>query len=563
MSAETVYRSRPNADQMDELIQQAKIIGGAISMRADYEWLAMLNGSNYKTVMKSWFQANGAAAMADLSDLCDRWYTMTRTGWNGGVRFAIPAEGAAASSDGTKTGDNYGLSCTPSTKETANTDDYANLPLFACVDCNVYLDSAGKPHVTAIDGIAGNFKRSDPSKIVAVLQMTGWKKAVVDTTNGVYGWDYTDAENVPGYTPLPEAVELADNSVRPWVVHGKYSAGEGWTCCSNQKVKVFNVSHNTCRSGIRSAWGNRYCGFTSADSAFLQLMLYLKYGRLDSDRILVGCCDYNYDYTPAVAETGVERILLTTAQAANILVGSTVHLSTSARGGTAIVDRVKVKKVETVNVGGTDYGAVYVDNGGTTFNTATSNHLCTMQWYTGSTDGVLGSDGGINPSNGKYPVRLQGIEYMVGCYEVIGDTILNHETINSVAVEAAHICRDASKIAESITSDYIGASFGVPKPGSAGWQYPKQMREDGGLPELIYPIDIVGSSSAGPRDGFYLEAQSATGTREWPRFGALDVGVANAGLSCGRGYSGLSYAYWGIGGRLSVTGNRGEFQPAA
>ena len=118
-------RTRPNADQMDALIEQARIIGGAIGSRANFEWLAMLNGNNYKTVMKQWFQANGCAAVVDLSDLCDRWYTMTRTGWTGGVKFPIPAEGAAASSDGVKTGDNYGLTCTPSTPETVNTDTTA------------------------------------------------------------------------------------------------------------------------------------------------------------------------------------------------------------------------------------------------------------------------------------------------------------------------------------------------------------------------------------------------------------------------------------------------------
>lgn len=545
------------------LINAVKEIGQGIASRNSFEWLALLNGSNYKTVMKQWFLANGCAAYADLSDLCDAWYTMTRTGWTGSVKFPIPAEGAAASSDGVKAGDNYGLTCTPSTPETANTDDYNNLPLFACVDCNVYLDASGKPHITAIDGIAGNFKRSDPSKIVAVLQMTGWKKAFVDTTNGYYGWEYTDLIAQPGFVPLPEAVELVDNSVRPWVVHGKYAFGPNYSCCSDQQVKVFDVSHNSQLTGVQAAWGARYCGLTSADDAFLKLMLYLKYARLDSDRVLHGCCNYNYDYSPAKAESGVERVLLTTANAANLIVGSTVHLSTSARGGTAIFDRKKITKIETVNVDGTDYGAVYVDNGGTTFNTETSHHLCTMQWYTGSTDDVLGNDGGIDPTNDRYPVKLQGIEYMVGCYEVFGDVILNHETIDSVAVEAAHVCRDATKLATSITSDYKGAAHGIPKAASAGWQYPKQMREVSNLPELIFPFDIGGSSSGGPRDGFYLEASSASGTREWLRFGGLTYGVGGAGFSCGGGSCGLTYADWNIGGRLSVTGNRGEFQAAA
>ena len=558
-----ITRTRPNADQMDQLIQEVRGISGSINSRGTAEWLAMLNGSNYKTVMKQWFLANGCAAYADLSDLCDAWYTMTRTGWTGGVRFPIPGEGQTANSDGTKAGDNHGLSCTPSTAAVANTDDYANLPLFACIDCNVWLDDNGKPHISAIDQIAGNFKRNDPSKIVGVLQMTGWKKAVVDAANGEYGWDYTDLIGQPGFEPLPEAVELADNSVRPWVVHGKYGFGEGWTCCSGQRTKVFNVSHNTQLSGVRTAWGTRYCGATSADDAFLKLMLYLKYGALDSDRFLHGCNNYNLDYTPALAETGVERVLLTTAQAANVLVGSTMHLSTTARGGTVVADRVQVVKVETVEVGGTSYGAVYVDNGGVTFDTATTQHFCSMPWFTGSTDAVLGNDGGINPANDRYPVKIQGIEVMLGCYEVMGDGILSFDTVDSVNVQKANICRDATKLSTSVTADYIAATFGVPRPSAAGWVYPKQMREGSNLPELIFPFDSGGSSSGGPRDGFYEEADSATGLREWLRFGSLDTGLAAAGFSCGCGHGGLTNAYWSTGGRLSVTGNRGEFQAAA
>ena len=84
---------------------------------------SLLNKENYKRVMRSWFNSRGASAMTDYTKLCEEWYAMVRTGWTGGVRFVIPAEGQAASSDGTKTGDNYGLSCTPSTTATATTDD--------------------------------------------------------------------------------------------------------------------------------------------------------------------------------------------------------------------------------------------------------------------------------------------------------------------------------------------------------------------------------------------------------------------------------------------------------
>lgn len=565
MSTESLMRSRPNADQMDALISAAKDIAQGISSRSDFEWIALLNGSNYLAVMKKWFQANGCNAMADLSDLCDRWYTLTRTGWTGGVRFQIPAEGATANSDGEKTGDNAGLTCTPSTRTVKGRDDYENLPLFACVDCNVTLDANGKPHISGIAGVGGSFERSNPEKIVGVLQMAGWLRFVSDSDT--YGWDYTDVENAAGFQPVSEAVELSDNSVRSWVVHGKYGFGDGWTCCSGQKTLVWSVSHNAQLTGVRSKWGNRYCGATSADDAWLKLMLYLKYGRLDTDRILHGCCNYNYTYTLAAAETGVERILLTPAQAANLIVGSVICVGTSTgRSGskandTALLDRVRITLIETVEIGGVSYGAVYVDNGGMTFDTATTYTMYTYQWYTGTTDDVLGNDGGIDPSSDRYPVKIQGIEYMVGCYEVMGDTILTYGNQDGENRCIPNVCRDASKLATSVNSSYQ-AGHGVPTGASAAWQYPKQMRSSNSLPELIFPYDIGGSTSGGPRDGFYLLIVTS-GSYGWLRFGRLYGGVGLAGLSGGAGDHGLGTAYWYFGGRLSVTGNRGEFQAAA
>lgn len=544
LELDNVY-SKDNVDSRDDALY-ASILAG---------------GGDYKATMRSFFLANGANALTDLSVLCDRWYALSRTGWSGGVRFPVPAAGAAASSDGTKTGDNAGLTCTPSTLTTANRDDYAALPLFAVVDCNTYLDDTGRPHISAIDldDCGPAFARTDPAKIVGVLQMAGWVKFVSESDT--YGFDYTDQAEAAGFHPLSEAVELEDNSVRSWVVHGKYGFGEGWTCCSGVKTKVWNVSHNSQLTGVRGVWGNRYCGATSADDAWLKLMLYLKYGQLDSDRVLHGCNNYNYEYHPALGETGVERILLTPAQANNLIVGSTIVLAASKRAQSNVVDRARITAIETVEIDGTSYGAVYVDNGGQTFDTTTELWLSTMQWYTGSTDEVLGNDGGIDPTSDKYPVKLQGIEYMVGCYEAMGDTILVYGDNGGVNCCTPWICRDASKLATAKNASYECA-HGVPTPASNSWQYPKQMHGSNTLPELIFQVDLGGSTSAGPRDGFYLLSASS-GSYEWLRFGGLDRGVGSAGLSCGSGNTGLGAAGWALGGRLSVTGNRGEFQAAA
>ena len=77
----------------------------------------ILSAKNYVSLMRLWFSTNGAAALADFSALCDRWYTLTRSGWTGGTRFYHwPGSG---SSEGTKVGDNAGMVAEPSTNETA------------------------------------------------------------------------------------------------------------------------------------------------------------------------------------------------------------------------------------------------------------------------------------------------------------------------------------------------------------------------------------------------------------------------------------------------------------
>lgn len=516
-----------------------------------------IDDSNYFEVMRSFFLANGCNAMVDVSSICDRWYTLARKGWQGGVTFANPDTNSV--STGTKIGDNAGMSCTPSTFTTKNQDDYEFNPLFAIKDCNVYLDEDGEPHITAVQGICGNFERNNPEKIVGVLQATGWVK-YSEAADGSYTYEYTDMTGAYGFYPLPEAVRLADNTVRNWVVHTKYGFGPGYTCCADQAPLVYTVSHNGQRTGVRTAWGSRYCGYTSADDAFLKLMLYMKYGRLDSDSVLAGCVSYSLDYTAAVAETGVERILVTTAQGANLLVGSTISFGGTARSASQKVDRKRITSIETVTIDGTDYAAVYVDNGGVTFDTETTDHLLTMPWFSGSTDDCLGNDGGENPANGRFPVRIQGIEVLVGNWVIGGDTILDYRAVDEVSCQVAAVCRDATKISTSITSDYIVAAYGMPNEGytSDAYRQIAKLGHDDNLPELMTPCKIGGSSTTLTRDSYYLQKEGTTGFREWQAFGSLNNGAA-AGFSCLGGHYGLAGTSWGFGGRLSVTGNRGEW----
>ncbi|GHV28103.1 hypothetical protein FACS18948_6600 [Clostridia bacterium] len=560
---DTIQTLFPNAAQAERIAVALENMVEHSDSQSDNVILAMLNETNYKTIMKLWFESNGSSGMTDLSALCDRWYTLTRTGWDGGVAFNDPA--VSSISTGTATGDNVGLVCVPSTNALANQDDYAGKPLFAIADCNWMLDDSGEPHITSISGISSAipFERSNPARFVGVLQMSGWCK-YSESAGISYTWTYTDNIGESGYHPLSEAVRM-DGTVRAWVVHAKYLAGDDFGCYSGVPPRPWDVSHNSVITSYHNAWGARYCGKTSADESFLKMMWFIKYKSLTMDDTLKGCISYQFtNYKPAVAETGVQRVLLTTAQGATLLVGSTVCLGTAAYTSKAsqasVVDRKKIVSIQTVNVSGTDYSAVNIDNGGATFDTTTAQFLTTMHWYTGACDNVKGNDGSpTSATSGKEPAKLQGIEFIVGGYEIISDCIMNYTNNGTTSYVTPHVCRDATKLATSITADYTACNYNCACPAANGWQYHKRLGYDPNRPEVSFATLTGGSSSTYYKDGTYLRGgETLTGAYEWLSGGAL-TGGASAGLSCADADDALSNAGWYFLSRLSATGNRGEW----
>ena len=514
----------------------------------------LLTKDNYVSTMKGWFEANGSAAIVDFTYLVQRWYEITRTGWHGGTTFSKSSD----SSLGTKTGMNAGKSCTPSTNATAGTDDYAGIPLFFPIDCNAHLDSDGDPHIDAIEGVCGNFNRYDITKLTCVLQMAGFLKKS-ENENG-YSYEYADYQVDASYKPLQEAISLKDNSVRSFVVHAKYPFNDSWGSASGCKPRGWDVSHNGQRTGIRNQWGNRYCGKTSADNAWITLMMYIKYGSLTMDNIMSGCLSYYNHPKIAVAETGVERVVIANTTA--FLVGSTVCVGGDYGGKStmcSVVDRAKIVSIENETIDGTEYTVLNLDNGGVKFNTSVDNYVTSYAWYSGSTDNVKGNDGSpYNNTSVKEPYKIQGIEMGFGLYETMGDVILRHGTIGAVACQIPCVCRDASKIATSVTSDYVEASYGFPVQESSSWQYIKRVGIDDDLPELMMPSEKGGGSSTYTRDQYYIEITSAGALREALLFGYLSIGLTLGGVSCVFGRGSLSSTDWTVGGRISLNGNRGE-----
>ena len=510
----------------------------------------------YHRTMKTWFNERGVNAMSPIgiTDLCDKWYRITRDEWNGWTTFYK----TSTSSEGVRGGDNADMVCEASTDTVENRDDFAGLPLFAVSTVNWELDADGDIVITAIKGISSSFEQDNPDKYVGVMQMSGYTYIRETDDDYTIGYASDNSNTEENCAPLPESIRL-DGTVREFVVHAKYmssTVGGKMTSCSGMIPTSFN-SHNKLIS-LSANNGAMYSASTVTDWAFLVLMTMIKYASMTQDRKNQGCVSYNYQYTAALAESGVSRVLLSDAQTAKLVVGSCVVI-----GSGGATDRTDVRtrdissgctitSIEDVTVDDVTYKAVYVD--ADPFDTTTDTIISTWHWKTGTNDHVLGNDGSItSPSSGVYPAMIQGIEYSMGGYEVLGDVILSIED----GYYVPYIARRKEYQAASLNGNMHKSTLQSAQPAGDGWNYIKRLSYDG---EIFFGTDTTGAtSSTYTKDAFYKNGTgTVSGLREWLAFGGLSGGPAAGGLSSLFGASGLSPAAWSYLARLSPNGNRGE-----
>lgn len=540
--------------------------------------VTLLDGTKekYKAVQKTWFLENGAetADSATLTALVDRWYTITRKPWNGWTRFFHTD--VSSVSTGEKMGDLKGMTLVPSTDTVAGQDDFAGNPLFAVTKVNWTMDNS-QPFITAIEGISPDFEIDNPDKLVGVVQMTGYHWYTTLAESSQYydeGYSATWLQTKSHIEPLPEAVR-PDKTVRPWVIHAAYLAGVHngkMTCCSG-RIPKGNVSHNSSHD-MAKANGADYSGTCSCDRSFLILMCRILLGSLTLDGILNGCYSYYLSHTAKVSETGVNRIIVDASAKDAYVVGSNVIIITqkfasdddkrqTCQDNTA--NRYKILSIEDVTIGTTKYAAIYVD-AKTPFDTVAENTsdttvvptiIFTVPWTSGSTDDVLGNTGSLNCTDGKHPVKLQGIEFANGQWEVLADAINKlWKDTDGTYYYTCYTVNTASKQSSEITSDYIKGSSIQQPTGSDKWSYIKYNEYKNGM---YFPTQVDGSSSTYTRDQVALNHDVDGQTREFLCFGVLNGDVAACGLSCLCLDWDLGGGWWNNASRLSPNGNRGAW----
>lgn len=290
---------------------------------------------------------------------------------------------------------------------------------------------------------------------------------------------------------------------------------------------------------------------------------------LSSMKLEVGSID-NPVWTPAPQdleyEKGVQRVILTKAQADNFIVGSSVSVGDVGSNTNYdrsqsymhnLANRVKVIDITTENIDDSDVGIVWLDC--TPIQTTATTYISTMPWATGACDNVLGSCGSfVDNTNSKYPFIFLGIEMMNGQYEIIGNVIYKQSGASGLFTGEYYVCYDATKLATaSSNANYkkVGYSVNVDDLSAAKWKYTSKFGFDKAHPSSRFPNEVNAISTSGYCDGCYLGVTAQD--IEILVGGRIDGG-ALAGIWCNfLGYN-ISLLYWGISARLSATGICGE-----
>lgn len=507
----------------------------------------------------------------DISDLKTSAYTdtffrnffaMQRTGKKYTVRFPLWETSQVAT--GEKLDDNAGLIMEASTITEKGKDDYETIPLFRTYDCNVEKID-GKLKITAMKGDVGfNPKEKD----TFVLGMPYYHKAWEQ--DGYLYYSRSDTQH-DGYVLCPEARKT--DGMRNFCLYGKYIAGRNsqGTLGSYYGVSparsLPSYNNNITEAKKR---GDEYCFGSSYDCAYIQTTFLLKYANKNWNTVLGGCFTYSYQYLISVPESNTKRVVLKKSEADKFLIGSCVIVGDSGDGGKApdraaavaynLCDSTKILDVVSVDE---NNKALVLDIADTITTTATT-WVSTIHWKSGFSDEILGRDGCPCQTKSQissilYPSVIQGIELMVGGYEVPGNTFMD---IVDGLTRDVYVCTDSAKLTTNVTTakeTYVKLAKQMTVERNSEWNYGTEIFIDteNGM-NIITKAGASGSgTSTGFCDGIYFDT-ATSGQREFRLLGILWHWSA-CGAFCSYCDCGLGHAWWVILARLSLNVFRGEF----
>ena len=476
------------------------------------------------------------------------------------------------SSNGTRLFDAVGMTAAPSTNAVRAVNDFDGKGCFAYLEVNGSVDENGDFQVQYIKDIDNEFSRTKYDTWCLYLTQYVYRKFDSNGEDTVI----SDTRHSAEWLPEGGAIR-PDGTIRPFVAIAKYMSGDNadGVASSISGVSPKNYSFQSSLTKFR-AKGTQYCAETSQDSERMTRLMEIAFATRNSQSVMAGC-NWWWTQTPAtVQENDVERIIISKSAAKELVVGGTVSIGNASsltsdskpetdRGNTGLnakANRVRITKIEDYD---DNSSAVYVDNGGQKFSTASTTvsgvtcptMLSTMPWNTGGCDDVLGSCGSpTSNASGKEPYILFGVEMSSGFWEPKGNTVMKIEN----HVMRPYICYDCTKIttAGATTEDWIALGYVIPD-NKGSWKYISKLGYSVDDPEVRYPVEVNASSSNGYADGCYTEdlEKAGDGQREVLGSGHLAYGTFDGRRHAALG-NGLGADWWACAARLSACGRCGR-----
>ena len=524
-------------------------IAGEMDLKYKEKVAAATSKAEVDALFAEWWKIQYNPDLFTKSEMLERWFgnVLVDTRVHG---VTTPRYSKSTSMIGELTDDSTGLVCTPSTESTAGSDPFAHLPQFWCLEVSAEKNTDGSHTIYYVEHIDDTSDVRSGEHLCWVLQKNTYKREYQDKD---YKYLKTRCTPAPGYKRWKEGTDRT-GKVHEYMAHPKYYAGidaDGGITCGTGLKPVNRTSHQTGVTRWRGR-GAQYSGASGSLPKFLDAMTRLKYGRKGNSGKIEGCVNYNYQYTIAVSETGVERVILTKEQAANLLVGSAVMLGIQSgsdrntASNYSIFDGKLITAIETVTIEEKEYSAVYVDNGGKTFDTtAGSTYLSTSPYYSGWNDNVLGRDGSrYSPTSGKEPGMIQGVEFMNGSYLIVSDELWQWSTDADENYNFdCFKCYDQSKVGSTINENYeqiTGAHLVYPAGTGGAWTYITDNIIDD---DVLWPEATTAAGSGVGVGAGFIRFPAASGVRAAWCFGSLGYGGYGS-VSCRASDAWVSAALW-------------------
>lgn len=548
----------------------AQLAGTSGAAIYDAFYAAGVTPENIDDMFVSWWHGADDGQYTK-TQLLARWFNLLNSDKTFGTKFYN--FGTSQTTQGELCDDSAEIGVTtPSTNTVKGKDPLHQQFAFWTVEVEYEIDANGEIEIKSVAKVDSSFNRGGTNGMVGVAQKTGWLSITNDSVNW---WVRYRTAQAPGYVPIAEGVSPVDNKPRAFVVHAKYMGGKGTdgkpTSASGLAPLNYSWSHNSQIAEWRKRGAN-YAGISICDIFFRILMFWLKYAKKGNSGTMEGCTSYNFQYKCAVAETGVTRVLLTEAQAKNLLVGSSVIVGDVGSGTSTdryvasmykCAKNVRILSIVSTVVEETTYYAVNLETD-TAFDTTTDTYISTMPWWSGSCDDVLGVDGSpTSCTNGKEPFIIQGLESQIGAYAVVADiidTITVSEDSTTMTINPATV-RLAKNIAQSKSANYVDTNkpLTIPKPANWAWHFIGDLAYDKAHPEFTLPSIIDNGANSGNGFKSAVFVPSSGGVIEWLSWSSL-YDSSYCGLACAVLSNGLGLANWYIAAGAPGSGaNRGEW----